>query len=111
MCGIGEMVLSVKCRHVSGTTSAPFTTTTTEASAKEECDISSVFHGYPITATGMHLSLQAHGVQYTNTVSEIIHIVKLKVYAINLLNYFKLRDKQALSHLSTNSQCKCLVCL
>ena len=69
MCGIGEMVLSVKCRHVSGSTSAPFTTTTTEASAKAECDISSVFHGYPITASGMHLSLQAQGVQYTNTVS------------------------------------------
>ena len=69
MCGIGEMILSVKCRHVSGSTSAPFTTTTTEASAKAECDISSVFHGYPITASGMHLSLQAQGEQFTNTVS------------------------------------------
>ena len=68
MCGIGEMVLSVKCRHMSGSTSAPFTTTTTEASAKAECDISSVFHGYPITSSGMTLSLQAQGVQYSNTV-------------------------------------------
>ena len=68
MCGIGEMILVAKCRHVSGTTSAPYTTTTTETTPKATCDMTAFFHGYPLTATNMHLSITAHGTLYTNQV-------------------------------------------
>ena len=68
MCGIGEMILAVKCRHVEGTTSAPYTTTTTETVAKAECDMTAFFHGYPLTASGMQLSVTSHGTLYSNTV-------------------------------------------
>ena len=69
MCGVGEMVLVVECEHVGGTTSAPYTTTTTQAEAKAQCDLSSFFHGYPVTATNMHLSIQANGVKHSQKVT------------------------------------------
>ena len=69
MCGVGEMVLVAECEHVGGTTSAPYTTTTTQAEAKTQCDLSSFFHGYPVTATNIHLSIQANGVKYSQKVT------------------------------------------
>ena len=45
---------------------SPYTTTTTEATPKEECDMSEFFHGYPITVNGMHLSITFNGVNYRN---------------------------------------------
>ena len=68
MCGIGEMILLVKCRHIDGTTSAPYTTTTTESTPKAECDMSGFFHGYPLTASNMHLSVTTNGVNYSSKV-------------------------------------------
>ena len=67
-CGIGEMVLTVECQSVSGTTSAPYTTTTTAATFKQECDMKQFFGGYPLAASGLHLSLEANGVKYESTV-------------------------------------------
>lgn len=69
MCGIGEMILLVKCRHIDGTTSAPYTTTTTESTPKAECDMSGFFHGYPLTASNMHLSVTTNGVNYSSKVN------------------------------------------
>ena len=86
MCGIGEMILAVKCRHVSGSTSAPFTTTTTEASAKAECDMSGYFHGYPLTASNMHLSITEDGVVYSQKVRNNISNIHLSLFNIVKVN-------------------------
>ena len=67
-CGVGEMILTVDCQPVSGTTSAPFTTTTTAATLKLQCDMKAFFGGYGLTATGLNLSLEADGVEYKSKV-------------------------------------------
>ena len=67
-CGVGEMILTVDCEPVSGSTSAPFTTTTTAASVKLQCNMEEFFGGYPLTASGLNLSLEADGVEYESKV-------------------------------------------
>ena len=63
-CGVGEMILTVTCKHVSGPTSAPLTTTTTVPSIKADCDMTQYFHGYPLTQNGIVLSFMVKGVHY-----------------------------------------------
>ena len=65
---VGEMVLTVECQPVSGTTSAPFTTTTTAPTIKLQCDMKLFFGGYPLTATGLNLSLESDGEEYKSKV-------------------------------------------
>ena len=67
-CGVGEMVLTVECQPVSVTTSAPFTTTTTAPTIKLQCDMKQFFGGYPLTATGLNLSLESDGEEYKSKV-------------------------------------------
>ena len=68
-CGVGEMILTVSCQHVSGSTSAPLTTTTTVPTVKEDCDMLEHFHGYPLTMDGLRLSFMVKGVHYSTKVN------------------------------------------
>jgi len=68
-CGVGEMVLTVSCQQVEGSTSAPLTTTTTVPSVKEDCDMIDHFHGYPLTMQGLTLSFLVRGVHYSTKVN------------------------------------------
>ena len=67
-CGVGEMILTVECKHMDGPTSAPMTTTTTVPSIKADCDMTEHFHGYPLTTNGITLSVMVKGVHYSTKV-------------------------------------------
>ena len=67
-CGVGQNILTVECQPVAGSTSGPFTTTTTAATVKLHCDMKAFFGGYGLTATGLELDLEADGVEYKSRV-------------------------------------------